>query len=194
MSVRVLSRWDGFCLACRVDRPLVLTMTGPGGVKSWWNGVGWYDRDLHLTCGLCGRVEPVTWDQADDPEADLLLIETVEEQAAYDELPGGAGDPLAGTVASHPVRVGSEPLGPVPLALPPELAVEVPVASPFEPALLEPAPVEAAAAVSQEHTRRPPGPGPTKIPRQKTVSTQQRKQEAARQRVARQQERRVGAS
>lgn len=69
MTVRVLDRWTGFCLACRHDeRPLVLTLAGASGLRSWLDGAGWHDRDLHLTCEVCGYREPVPWDEADDPQ------------------------------------------------------------------------------------------------------------------------------
>lgn len=308
MSVRVLSRWDGFCLACLTDRPLVLTLTGPGGVKAWWNGVGWHDRDLALTCQLCGRVEPVTWDEADDPEVDLLYVEQLAVVGPAVETaetqPEPASDPLFGAVAPQPVLLATEPVGAVPVSgpapegpvaawptdhevslpvtlpwdLPVELAVDVPVSephhpivqpvpvvlpvagaggiasvpilvalpletvvrvtpvepvpdaalgavpepvepapvepaivelAPVEPVIVEAAPVEPAVVAEPSPVQEPsrpaevpaqrvagvsPRPSSTKVPRQKTMSTQENKQEAARQRVARQQSRRVEAS
>jgi hypothetical protein len=68
-TVRVLAHWHGFCAACAHEaRPLVLTLSGPSGLAAWWRGVDWEDRALRLTCRVCGDVQDVPWDEADEVE------------------------------------------------------------------------------------------------------------------------------
>jgi hypothetical protein len=68
-KVRVLAHWDGYCGACAHEaRPLVLTLGGASGFAAWWRGVEWEDRALRLTCRVCGDVQDVPWDEADEVE------------------------------------------------------------------------------------------------------------------------------
>ena len=68
-DVKRLARWTGWCDPCETDRPLVLTETGRG-LRSWLRGTGQEDRDLTLTCVVCGAWQDVPYDEADDPDVD----------------------------------------------------------------------------------------------------------------------------
>lgn len=65
-DVTVLARWTGWCDPCETQRPLVLTETGERGVRAWMRGVGTEDRELTLTCGVCGEWQSVPHQEDDD--------------------------------------------------------------------------------------------------------------------------------
>ena len=65
-NVKLLARWVGWCDPCETERPLVLTETGERGPRAWFRGVGAEDRDLTLTCGVCGEWQDVPHEDEDD--------------------------------------------------------------------------------------------------------------------------------
>ena len=81
--VRHVARWQGWCTPCQSEqRPLVLTRSGPGGVRSWLAGLDDDDRTLLLTCVVCGDWQVVPAREEDDPEVLLVEDEPVLEVAA----------------------------------------------------------------------------------------------------------------
>jgi hypothetical protein len=64
-DVKLLARWNGWCDPCEVERPLVLTETGQRGLRAWLRGVGYEDRTMTLTCGVCGEWQDVAHDEPD---------------------------------------------------------------------------------------------------------------------------------
>jgi hypothetical protein len=75
-DVKLLARWTGWCDPCETERPLVLTETGERGISAWLRGVGPEDRNLRLTCLVCGEWQDVPLDEPD-----------VEELARFDLPP-----------------------------------------------------------------------------------------------------------
>jgi hypothetical protein len=71
-DVKLLARWTGWCDPCETERPLVLTETGERGVRAWLRGVGAEDRELTLTCGICGEWQAVAYDEADEDETEVV--------------------------------------------------------------------------------------------------------------------------
>ncbi len=67
-DVKLLARWTGWCDPCETERPLVLTEAGQHGLRAWMRGVGPEDRELTLTCGVCGEWQSVPHDEADGLE------------------------------------------------------------------------------------------------------------------------------
>ncbi len=68
-----LASWLGFCADCPEERPLLLTVRGSRGLRSWWDGSGPEDQSLAYTCLVCGRVEHVPPTEAEDLAYDLTL-------------------------------------------------------------------------------------------------------------------------
>ncbi|MCW2570655.1 MAG: hypothetical protein JWO88_713 [Frankiales bacterium] len=69
-NVKLLARWVGWCDPCETERPLILTETGERGPRAWFRGIGAEDRDLTLTCGVCGEWQDVPHEDDDfDPAA-----------------------------------------------------------------------------------------------------------------------------
>jgi hypothetical protein len=67
-DVKLLARWNGWCDPCEVERPLVFTETGQRGLRAWLRGVGYEDRTMTLTCGVCGEWQDVAHDEPDVEE------------------------------------------------------------------------------------------------------------------------------
>jgi hypothetical protein len=65
-DVKLLARWTGWCDPCEIERPLILTEAGERGLRAWLRGVGAEDRELTLTCGVCGEWQSVSHDEDDD--------------------------------------------------------------------------------------------------------------------------------
>ena len=98
--VALLARWEGFCLPCGSEqRPLLLTWQGRRGLRAWLAGDGFTDGLLRLTCGCCGGVDVVGWE--DEPDT-LLAHEDLSEPATVPRARRRAG-PLLPVVAA-PVR------------------------------------------------------------------------------------------
>ena len=95
-KVRRIATWAGWCSPCESgDRPLVLTRTGPGGLRAWLSGLGDDDRFLLLTCNLCGDWQLVPPREQDDPEV-VLVEDEVHEAVAAVVIPAPrAGQPAA---------------------------------------------------------------------------------------------------
>lgn len=99
-DVKLLARWDGWCDPCETERPLVLTETGPRGLRAWMHGVGAEDRELTLTCGVCGEWQAVAHDEEDDVAEALAPLEPI---AAVRRL--GARQVVVRTAAFAPYPV-----------------------------------------------------------------------------------------
>jgi hypothetical protein len=92
-DVKVLALWDGWCGPCGQDRPLVLVESGPRGLRAWLRGIGVDDRELTLTCRVCGGSQHVPQHEEDDPDVrhvPLILSTAVSGRSitvAYGEEP-----------------------------------------------------------------------------------------------------------
>jgi hypothetical protein len=71
-DVKRLASWTGWCDPCETERPLILTETGERGIRAWLRGVGAEDRQLTLTCRVCGEWQLVSYDEP-DIEDDVAL-------------------------------------------------------------------------------------------------------------------------
>ena len=115
-DVKVLARWDGWCDPCEVERPLVLTETGPRGLRAWLHGLGHEDRALTLTCAVCGEWQSVPHDEDDlrdlpdridlDSPSPLLALQPlgvhqVVVSAALQEAPDAPVYPTARAVPAR---------------------------------------------------------------------------------------------
>jgi hypothetical protein len=69
-NVKLLARWVGWCDPCETERPLILTETGERGPRAWFRGIGTEDRDLTLTCGVCGEWQDVPHEDEEDDDFD----------------------------------------------------------------------------------------------------------------------------
>lgn len=79
-DVKLLSRWDGWCDPCGLERPLLLTAKGEFGPRAWLSGVGMEDRTLVLTCAVCGEWQLCPWDE-EFPQEAVALVEAGPEPA-----------------------------------------------------------------------------------------------------------------
>lgn len=68
LSFATVASYDGYCVRCDGERPLVVQTRGAHGFRAWLAGVGLEDRDLSYTCRVCGQVEHVPHTQAEDDE------------------------------------------------------------------------------------------------------------------------------
>jgi hypothetical protein len=100
-----LAHYDGYCVCCDSQQPLVLMERGARGVRAWLAGVSHLDRSLSYTCLVCGRVEPVPLTEAEDVEYDATfatwpdwspVVQPVAEQVVLAEpIVVAAGDVYA---------------------------------------------------------------------------------------------------
>ena len=134
-----LTTFEGYCVSCDTERPLVVIEHGARGVRAWLAGTGHEDRTLSHTCRVCGRNEHVPLTEAADAEYDLTLrrwpdtflfaAPTLElEWAAPTAI--AADVPAAEVVAEHAVCVDVFALAAERLAVPMPLPVSVRVSLP----------------------------------------------------------------
>jgi len=127
-KIVLVAQWDGWCGACAVERPLVLTRSGRLGLRTWLTAPVTETRPLTLTCRLCGGCSVVPAEHDDPP----VLVEPDDAPTASEAPapPVLVPAPLAVEVPRAPL---TEPV-PVPatatIALAPVLQPLVPQASP----------------------------------------------------------------
>ena len=68
LTFATVASYDGYCVRCDVERPLVVQTRGAHGFRAWLAGVGLEDRELSYTCRVCGQVEHVPQTEAEDVE------------------------------------------------------------------------------------------------------------------------------
>lgn len=151
-KVGTVASWPGWCSPChREDRPLVLTRSGPAGVRAWLRGLGDDDRCLLLTCRLCGQWQVVPLREEDDP---VILVEDETYDAVADLLRAASAVPAPPVVpvvpavpVLAPVLAAAELTADLP-SRPPTQAVPAPDAEPAtaERALADDAPAHDAQA------------------------------------------------
>jgi hypothetical protein len=99
-----LAHYDGYCVTCDREQPLVLLERGARGLRAWLAGVSHQDRSLSYTCLVCGRVEHVPLTEAEDLEYDATLatwpdwspvVQPVAAEAAPEPVVVAAGDVFA---------------------------------------------------------------------------------------------------
>lgn len=66
-KIVLVAAWEGWCSACAVERPLVLTRAGRLGVRTWLTAPVAETLPLTLTCRLCGSSSLVPSEQDDPP-------------------------------------------------------------------------------------------------------------------------------
>ena len=69
-----LAHYDGYCVSCDTEQPLVLVEHGPRGLRAWLAGIGPEDRSLSYCCRVCGRTEHVPLTEEEDAEHDATLL------------------------------------------------------------------------------------------------------------------------
>ena len=158
-SVRHVASWDGWCSPCtRPDRPLVLTRSGPFGLRAWLTGAGDDERCLLLTCRVCGQWQVVPRREEDDPQV------VVEEQAqeAVAEALAAAQSAVPAQAAVGEVVAAAQPAV---AAQPTDAFADLPAGPPAEPPAPSRCPAvvlaalapRAVAATTVLGRRRPPG-------------------------------------
>ncbi len=114
-KIVLVATWDGWCGACAVERPLVLTRSGRLGLRTWLTAPVVETRPLTLTCRLCGNSDVVPT-EADDPpvlvtsdDAEALVLTTAPPVTAA--LTGGTTPivPVAAPLAGAPLEVPTQP-------------------------------------------------------------------------------------
>jgi hypothetical protein len=107
-DVKLLARWDGWCDPCETERPLVLTETGQRGLRAWMRGVGHEDRELTLTCGVCGEWQAVGHDDEDDvldafaPLAPVAAVHRLGARQLVVRTPAFSPYPVAVVLPAQP--------------------------------------------------------------------------------------------
>lgn len=103
-----VAAWDGWCTPCgRQDRPLVLTRSGPSGLRAWLAGFDDEDRCLLLTCRACGSWQVVPLHEADDPEVVVVEDVKAERAAPVRRLPACAATPVRLDLAPDPTAAAA---------------------------------------------------------------------------------------
>jgi hypothetical protein len=111
-DVKVLACWDGWCSPCGDDRPLTLLETGRRGLRSWLHGIGSEDRELTLTCRVCGQWQSVPQHEEDDPAAPISVPLILSTAVAGRSVTIAYGPPPAQLPAPRtspwPILVGAD--------------------------------------------------------------------------------------
>lgn len=110
-KVSRVAGWDGWCSPCqREDRPLVVTRGGPAGLLAWIAGIGDDDRNLLLTCRVCGEWQHVPAREEDDPEVVLEEEVDAEVRSAVAAIVQDARTAPAPLAAPLPAPVPVQPV------------------------------------------------------------------------------------
>lgn len=126
MSTRVtrVAGWDGWCTPCQSeDRPLVLTRSGPAGLRAWWDGAD-DGGHLLLTCGVCGHWQVVPAREQDDPEVVITEVPPVVEAPTppltidlTDDVRAPSADAVAASAALSDLATSTADPTPPPVGL-----------------------------------------------------------------------------
>jgi hypothetical protein len=99
-----LARYDGYCVSCDREQPLVLMERGARGIRAWLSGMSHHDRSLSYTCLVCGRVELVPLTDAEDVEYEATLSTWPDWSPAGQPVAALDGAPAALDLRLPPTR------------------------------------------------------------------------------------------